>query len=218
MLAFVTSLRHPDNSTDYRRVEALLERTLRSIDGQRDRRFGVVVVGNVRPPFSLPDHAEFVPVDFPAPSPVRSARTDREAVLADKGTKLAIGMVAARRSGASHAMVVDADDYVSRRIAGYVNQHPEAPGWYVDDGYVLSAEHGVIHPVTRFNERCGTSLIMRTDLLGVPDLPLTASQDELREGFGAFTVRELLGSHRTAVAHFAQQGTPLVPLPFPGAV
>ena len=36
MLAFITSLRHPDNSSDYARVELLLMGTLRSIEQQTD--------------------------------------------------------------------------------------------------------------------------------------------------------------------------------------
>ena len=218
MLVFVTSIRHPDNASDYGAVERLLARTAASVDGQLDRGFRMVVVGNRPPASPLPASAEFVEVDFPAPSATRSAEIEREAVLTDKGTKLAIGMLAARAHAPEHVMTVDADDLVSNRIAGFVNQRPDATGWYVEHGYVLSARYGVVLPVDRFNERCGTSVILRYDLLGVPDLPVTASQDELRSGFGAFTVRELLGSHRTAVAHFAAQGAPLEPLPFPGAV
>ena len=137
-------------------------------------------------------------------------------MLADKGTKLAVGVLAAERHAPHHLMVV-ADDVVSNRLAGFVNQHARAAGWYVDEGLVYAEGKGLVRRVHGFNGMCGTSVILRRDLLDAPDLPLTASQDDLREGFGAFQVRELLGSHKTAVTHFAARGEPLAPLPFPGA-
>ncbi len=219
MLTFITSVRHPDTAENYQRVEALLQGTLDSIGSQLDRRFRIVVVGNAAPSFAMPAHAEFEAVDFPAPAFRGSARDDRAGLLRDKGSKLAVALLVTKRHGdTSHVMVVDADDYVSNRIAGWVNARPDAPGWYVDHGFMLSARDGVIRPVDRFNERCGTSLIMRHDLLPLPDIEPTASQDAVVEALGAFTVDELLGSHRVAVAHLGDRGTVLEPLPFAGAV
>src|ERR671914_2313327 len=106
MLAFIISVRHPDNASDYRHVERLLERTLASVSGQEHRSFRIVVVGNRHPEFDLPECCEFVAVDFPPPSTIRSARTEREAVLKDKGTKLAVGLLAAREHEPDYAMTV----------------------------------------------------------------------------------------------------------------
>jgi hypothetical protein len=218
MIVFVTSIRHPTNSEDYARVERLLGRTLRSIDGQHDRRFRAIAVGNRPPSVPLPASADFVQVDFPPPSPAKTAKVGREAILADKGTKLAVGVLAAARYGPTHVMTVDADDFVSNRISGFVNERPKATGWYVDVGYKLLDSANVVAAVERFNEQCGTSLILPFDALGVPELPLHATQDEVYAGFGEFTVRELLGSHRMALTHFRDLGRPLERLPFRGAV
>jgi len=60
--------------------------------------------------------------------------------------------------------------------------------------------------------------VIRQDLYGPAELPVTAIQDELYNGFGEFVVKQLLGSHRIARTHFAEMNTPLEPLPFRGAV
>jgi hypothetical protein len=85
VLAFVTSLRHPDNASDYGRVEELLRRTLRSIAQQTSDDYIVIVVGNRAPSFALPPRARFVYVDFPAaPEPTR--REERwEAACSPRG-------------------------------------------------------------------------------------------------------------------------------------
>lgn len=223
MLAFVTSLRHPHNSADYTRVEALLLQTLSSLAGQLSPTFRIVVVGNREPAAALPAEAEFVGVDWAAPSDVAGPQTSREAVLRDKGTKLALGALAALPHDPTHVMCVDADDFVSRQLSGLVAGDPDASGWVVDEGYVYSATRRLVRPQSRFNEKCGTSLVLRTSLL-VPEghpargLGLGVSQDELVETLGDFTVRELFGSHRRAVEHFAAGGHPLRSVPFPGAV
>ncbi len=218
MLAFITSLRHPRNSADYGRVELLLRQTLTSLTAQDNRDFRVFVVGNRLPQFELPPAVQFLPVDFPPPTDMPGPQTGREAVLRDKGTKLAVGLLAAAGQQPCHLMFVDADDYVSRRLAGLAAACPQAPGWVINDGYVYSASSQLVKPVDRFNERCGSSLLLRSSLFDLPDLPLTSTQDELIDGFGEFTIRDLFGSHRAAVAHFADAGNPLTPVPFPGAV
>ena len=216
VLAFVAAVMHPEFSADYARVEDLLERTLRSVCAQRDRAFRVVVVGNRAPRFAMPAQTEFVEVDFPLPHP-RSRGWSLETGL-DKGTKVAVGILAAMRHAPDHIMVFDADDFVSDRLAGFTNQDPGANGWYVTDGYAYSDAHRIIRRISGFHDACGTSIIVNSRLYDIPDLPITATQAELEEGFGSFTVRELLGNHRETVGHFAAAGTPLRPLPFPGAV
>ena len=93
MLGFVTTVRHPLNSTSYDRVERLLEATLRSVCRQSDPDFCVVVVHNQLPKVELADNrVHFVQVGFPAPSEERTSRIDFSAHLRDKGTKYAVGI------------------------------------------------------------------------------------------------------------------------------
>ncbi|PRY12950.1 glycosyltransferase family 2 protein [Kineococcus rhizosphaerae] len=220
MLAFITSLRHPRNSADYSRVEHLLRRTLRSVCRQDHDEFAVVVACNEIPAGRFDPRVEFVRVDFPPPVDTPGPMTGRDAVLRDKGTKLAVALLAAQRHRPDHVMKVDADDFVSRRLAGWSADRPTEAGWYVEHGYVLSDRTGLITAVDGFNERCGTSEILANRAFGLPaDLPApSAGQDELTARLGTFLVRDLLGSHRASVAHSAARGEPLRALPFPGAV
>jgi len=218
MLAFVTSLRHPQNSADYRTVEALLERTLASVCAQTDRDFVVIVVGNRAPTFTLPPQTLFVEVDFPAPAPPSGPMTPRDTFVWDKGTKIGIGLIAASRFAPSHAMIFDADDFVSRRLSAFVSEGPPAQGWYVDTGWAYSRSRNAYQEQKNFHRACGTSLIVPFDAYDVPSALTTgASQAEVSSGFGDH-LPNVLGAHRDAVNWFTKKGVSMKPLPFPGAV
>ena len=98
-LAFITPLRHPQNSADYGHVEALLKDTLESISRQTSDDFVAIVVGNRKPTFPLPRRTHFVHVDFPPPSALRGPCTGRLPSVWDKCTSW--GSVSSRR-GTSH--------------------------------------------------------------------------------------------------------------------
>jgi hypothetical protein len=218
MLAFVTSLRHPQNSSDYRRVEDLLELTLASVTAQTSDDYAVVVVGNKAPSFALPPKVHFVEVDFPPPAPPTGARTAREPFVWDKGTKIGIGLAAARAFDPDYVMIFDADDFVHRDLAAYVNDRPGRSGWVVEDGYVYSRSRAVFRRQPRFNRTCGTSFVIPYDAYGVsPALEVTAGQVEVAAVFGEW-LPAVLGAHRDAVAWFADHGRALEPLPFRAAV
>jgi hypothetical protein len=106
-------------------------------------------------------------------------------------------------------MVVDHDDLVSNRLAELVASAPEANGWFLDDGYIFSGGKEVYHYEHMFHKLCGTSHIIRADLLKIP-----ARVDDANSGY----IRTWLGSHVFIKDDFEKQGTPLAPLPFTGAV
>ena len=217
MLAFVTSLRHPQNSADYDQVEALLSETLSSVTAQTDDDFVVVVVGNQRPRFDLGPKVEFVEVDFPPPAPPDGPRTAREPFVWDKGTKVGLGLVAAAKHRPDHVMIFDADDFVSRHIAAFARTNP-GRGWYVSEGWMYSRARGVYTVQRDFHRTCGTSLIVPYDAYAVPEhLPLLATQSEIAAAYGE-RLTNVLGAHRDAVHWFSEHGVDLAPLPFPGAV
>ncbi|MCV7414247.1 glycosyltransferase family 2 protein [Mycolicibacterium litorale] len=213
----MTSLRHPQNSGDYGRVERLLDDTLKSLLRQDHDDFGIWVVGNRRPAH-LPDGVHYVEVGFPPPSAKAGPRTGRAAVLLDKGTKLVIGLLAARRAGASHVMFVDADDFVSRRLSGLVAGDPRANGWFVERGWRYNAERAAVRPQRRFHTRCGTAHIVRTDLFGeLTDLHEESTQAQLQDTLGD-RLERVFGSHLHIADDLARAGTPLRPIPFPAAL
>ncbi|MDC5697699.1 hypothetical protein OO014_10545 [Intrasporangium calvum] len=215
MLALITSLRHPWNSRDYTEVERIFARSVTSWVRQQSNEFCVVAVGNRVPTVELPGGTRFVQVDFPAPSPHRGPHTGIPAVLRDKGTKLAVGLLAARQEqpDLTHVMFVDADDFVSRRLAGFVAGRRSEPGWTVTDGWRYHAGRRALHRQRGdFHHHCGSSHIVRHDLYPHVDLPLTASQEQLYAAFGD-RLERWLGSHL-----HVHDDLPLTPLPFPGAL
>lgn len=186
MLAFVTSVRHPRNSHDYDRVELLLRQTLASVTAQTDEDFVVIVVGNQRPSFELPDRVEFVEVGFEPPAGLPGGPpADRAGVRRDKGRKFAIGLIAAREHRPDFVMLFDADDFVHRGIVAHTKQHPDARGWVIDRGWIYSRSRNAYRPLDEFNWKCGTSFVVPFAAYGVPeDLDVTATEEQLRDGFG----------------------------------
>lgn len=217
MLAFITSLRHPQNSSDYARVETLLADSLQSILRQDQPEFSVWVVGNRRPE-RLPRNVHWVPVDFPPPSDLRGPITGRDAFLLDRGTKITIGLLAAAESRPDHVMQFDADDLVSKRLAGVSASDRGANGWRVVEGWRWASDRRAIRRQSDFHRHCGTAYIVRPDLYELPPgLTPRSSQDEIHEAIGNRLFRHL-GSHLYLSDDLAAAGHPLAPLPFPAVL
>ncbi|MGE0484950.1 MAG: hypothetical protein AB7Q81_12485 [Gammaproteobacteria bacterium] len=225
MLAFLVTVRHPHNCNSYARVWRLLEDTLRSLLAQRSGAFRVVVVCNERRPLAADlAHAARIDwrvVEFPPPSPLRRAATGLTAARLDRGCKLAVAVLDAAAAGATHFMTCDADDFVADDLAGGVAAAgPAAPGWYLAQGY--DYKDGRIAPRDDFDRHCGTSLILRTDLIAGPllaaGLSAAADQTAILARAGHDFVTRLLGSHLHLREHCAVRGAPLAPWPARAAV
>lgn len=220
MLVFVTSLRHPQNSDDYGRVEVLLRASLASVTNQTSDDYVVIVVGNQRPDFDLPEKVHFVPVDFPPPVDTVGPRTPLPEFVWDKGTKIGVGLIAARAFNPDYVMIFDADDFVHRNICDFVESSKEKSpfGWYIDKGYKYSSRHGIYQPISDLNRVCGTCHIVHWDIYNLPEpIDLTASQAQVSAAFGD-RLSTILGAHRNGIEWFGREGIQLSPLPFRGAV
>ncbi len=217
MLSFITTLRHPQNSADYGRVEALLQDTLASLYRQSCDDYMVIIVGNRRPAFPLPARATFVEVDFPPPSDLRGPQTGPASVIWDKGTKTAVGLIAARAFAPDYVMPVDADDFVHRDVAAYAHARPGRLGWVVTRGWVYSRDRNAYALRRKFFRICGTSFIVPFEAYEVPpDLGVSATQQQIAEAFGERL--ENILEHGYAYDWFSEHGRHLEPLPFMGAV
>lgn len=217
MLAFITTVRHPQNSADYGRVESLLQDTLLSLTRQSCDDHVSIIVGNRRPAFALPDRTVFVRVDFPPPSDIQGPRTGNASVIWDKGTKTAVGLIAARDYQPEYVMPVDADDFVHRDIAAFVGAHPGRDGWVVKRGWVYSQARNCYALRRNFFRICGTSFIVPYRGYGVPaELTTSATQQDIAEAFGERLENVL--EHGYAFEWWRTQGKDLQPLPFTGAV
>jgi hypothetical protein len=217
MLVFVTSLRNPANSPDYARNECLLRDTLDSIALQTSDDYAVIVVSNVPLSFPLPDRVTSVVVDFPPPV-APGAPTSYLDVVWDKGTKLGIGLIAARDLAPDYVMIIDADDFVHRDLVAFTSAHAGAPGWYISRGWRYSRARHVYRSLRAFHLQCGSSYILPFAAYGVPaDASVAFSQAQVLDVFGD-RLATIIGSHMRVVQWARHHGYPLAPLPFRGAV
>jgi hypothetical protein len=212
ILTFIIPLRHPQNSADWPALKRRLAETVRSIAGQDDMRWRAIIVANEEselPP--LPANFEVKQVDFPPNPMFEQAGNDleafREACRLDKGRRVLAGILEADRTG--YVMVVDDDDFVSRRLTSFVAGYPEKNGWYVQRGYLWGDGGKLIYEYADFSTFCGTSHIIRADLY---ELPATVGAAD------PAYIRRMFGSHIFIREYLAARGRPLEPLPFVGAV
>ena len=172
MVSFVIPLISARRAADWRLTGRLLARTLRSILSQTEAAFRVVVVCHEAPDVpELADERVLVEaVDFPLSVSARDTRfhaDDRTEIgETDKGRKLLWGTRRSRELGASHIMFVDADDCISRGLAGLVDRDPQGAGWKIERGFEYAeGSESVRYKPWRFHRQCGSGLIVREELL-----------------------------------------------------
>lgn len=210
MLTFVIPLRHPENARDWPQTKRTLGETLDAIARQDHPQWRAMLVANARadlPP--IPAGVDVVRVDF-APNHLPDIADDKEAfydaIRLDKGRRILAGMLHDRTT--DYYMVVDEDDFVSRRLAGFVDSRRGAPGWSLKKGYVWGDGGSLLYRHPAFHMFCGTSHIVRADLFDLPERFEDASPEYIRRS---------IGSHIFIDADLRAKGVELAPLPFCGA-
>ena len=205
MLIFIIPVKSPKVATSWSGVCQLFERTLRSVCNQTSSNFVVIVVCNVIPQIKFRHpNVKYVVVDFPVPKLTYTAKGD------DKSKKIVAGLLFARDLQPSHIMPVDPDDCISNKIASFVEQYPNSYGWYVDSGYEYDDGSNIVFVRAEgFYKICGSCNIINYQLFDIPETLLPYEQII----FDRFT-----NGHPLAKGDLAARGTPLKPLPFPGAI
>jgi hypothetical protein len=205
MLAFVTSIRAKALAKDWAHIVWLLEQSLKSLVNQTSPDWRAYVVCHDVPEFSTrgDERIRWITTDIPLPE-----RTFED-MTTDKAIKCTLGIEAALKEGAGHVMLVDADDLVHCELAATVAGSSQCPGWFFPLGYYHYYGSMWVRPETSFHRFCGTSHIVRGDLISfAPDPALR----------GARMASLLTVGHPQVRDHFERAGTPLLPLPYPGAV
>lgn len=212
LLTFIIPVRHQDNARDWNLLKANLTQTVASIANQTNNDWRGIIVANEGADLpDLPERFGVQRVTFPPNNLHEIDKADIEQVYdafrADKGRRVLSGMLAARDS--RFFMIVDDDDFISSRIVQHVSENPDANGWTIDRGYIWDDGGSLLLGYDDFNHLCGTSLIVRADLYGLPERFEDASLD---------WIKSMLGSHVRIADILAKGGTPLATLPFHGAV
>lgn len=154
MLYFAIPLKPRCFARDWGCVEALLDRTLRSVLRQTDSRFRVLVAVTDVPDVPLRDpRIELIHVPACGSDPRRGAHDKRARILAMARV--------VRENGGGMLMPVDADDLVSRRLARFLNRHSEADGFVAPIGLEYDERTGRLRLAPRFSNLCGTSIAVR---------------------------------------------------------
>jgi hypothetical protein len=205
MLVFIIPIKSPKVATSWSGVCQLFERTLRSVCNQTSSNFRVVVVCNEIPKIEFRHpNVNYLKVDFPIPQSTYGAKGD------DKAKKIVAGLLSVRDLNPTHAMPVDPDDCISNKIAAFVDQYPNTNGWYINRGYEYDdGSNKIAIKRSGFNKICGSCNIINYRLFYIPETLLPYEQII----FDRFT-----NGHPMAQADLADRGTPIKPLPFPGAI
>ena len=211
-LTFLIPVRHPENSRDWSRLKANLAQTVRSIAAQTHSDWRGIIIANEGsdlPPLPSRFSVEWVQFSPNLRHEKVGKSTDDflDAFRIDKGRRVLKGMLGARDS--RFFMIVDDDDFVSARITQYVADHSNANGWVIDRGYVWDDGGKILYRHRHLNRLCGTTLIIRSDLYGLPPDFESATSDY---------IMSMLGSHRMIGPMLAKRSAPLAALPFPGAI
>jgi len=218
VLSFIIQLRHPDNAKNWRNIQLLLSQTLRSIAAQDHAGWQAVIVANhgaalpALPAGVCVKRVDFPPNPLPHPLDSRFRDASRQATAVDKTRRGLAGMShALELSGGApgHFMIVDADDFVHRGLTSFVAAHPDANGWYFKEGYIWTEGGTLLYRYDNFFLQCGTSNIVRHDLIRLPADIAAVDDDYVRQG---------VWNHFDLLDEMAAAGTPLAPLPFCGAV
>lgn len=143
---------------DWTRTCGLLEQTLRSVLAMPADFLSVLVIGHDEPAGMIPwqGRVRFVRVEFDPPDHEGGSR----ARIADKGKKLRIGVIEAKRDGATWVMPVDADDLLSCRLPRLCNLDA-CDAVCFGSGYLWRDDSQWVRRLGNFHRVCGTSWIMR---------------------------------------------------------
>jgi len=185
MLGFVIPFRSKASSKNWKYHSALLIRTIKSICNQLHDNFKVIVVYSDYPEGKV-THKNLTYLHFPFPFLYAKDITDYKSFFKEKhnyteeyaqyemdqGRRILYGCQCAINQGCSYIMSVDADDLVSNKLTCFVNKNPvsTSPGWYANTGYIFLETHNIIYRYPKnLNEFCGSTNIVRSDLIPIPD-------------------------------------------------
>jgi hypothetical protein len=159
---FVIPIRHPDGVTDRATQLAQLRHTIASVAGQSSPDWTATIVANPTQMLpQLPERVRVEPVDLPPNTALAAARSKSavvEALELDKGRRVAAGLKDVEPDDL--VMVVDDDDLVHRDLVAFATAQRERSGWVIDQGYWWRSESPLLFRTSRFNDRCGTSLLL----------------------------------------------------------
>ena len=206
-----------------------LQQTIRSIRNSVSQNYRVIVAGNEEPELEggFDGKVHFLSVNNQFPSHLDASAAQRT----DKLAKIEAAWTHAKAQWPpKYVMKLDADDFVSSRLVGWLDENGIEPGYLIRHGWLWrSGARHLIQRTEYLDRVCGSCLIIRTDLAdragpflteaeGIPLGPadsLFAIRDQYSLVPGSETTTLLLNdTHQRYAAQFSYLGYELHTLPF----
>jgi len=234
MITFIISVKHYKNCHSYDTTWKLLENTLVSVCNQTDKNFNVIVVSNK----TLNDfsnhpkikNVRFLEVNWAPPAPTDSWQCHRQVepgvgmsqIKKDRGTKYALALSQIQKANKEnhYVMFVDADDFIHKKLARYVN-NSKKDFLKVKKGYKLLKQNK-LSDMNNFSATCGTSNITKLNILkkeiNFNEINLNCSQEDIINSTTKFYLYNIIGAHQKSFQYFSKKGYKGESIPFRAAV
>ena len=234
MITFIICVKHYENCHSYESTWKLLENTLVSVCNQTDENFDVIVVSNK----TLDDfsnnpkikNVKFIEVDWKPPALSNQwqicTQIDTHTALAqirlDRGTKytLALSQVQKKDNQNHYVMFVDADDFIHKKLAEYVN-NSNKDFLKVSSGYMLASENS-FKKLRPFDQNCGTCNITKVELLkeeiNFDNIKINSAQCDVLQTTSDHYLKKIIGAHPFSFDFFTKKGFNGGVVPFFGAI
>jgi len=234
MITFIICVKHYENCHSYKTTWKLLENTLVSVCNQTDKNFDVIVVSNK----TLDDfsnhpkikNVKFIEVDWKPPTSSDSWQINKQVrfqvganqIRKDRGTKyiLALSQVQKVNNENHYVMFVDADDFIHKKLAEYVN-NSDKDFLKIVKGYKLG-KWNTFKFMHKFNDVCGTCNITKVELIkkeiDFNGINILSPQDDVLQTAKKRYLKMIIGDHRFPFSYFEDKGYSGGVVPFFGAI
>ena len=220
MITFVVPVKHYENCHSYFTAWKLLENTLASVCNQTDENFDVIVVSNK----TLNDfsnhkkikNVKFIEVDWEPPASSESWQIEKptdearcmDHIRKDRGTKFVLALSQIREEENHYVMFVDADDFIHKNLAQYIN-NSNKDFLKITKGFRLGSNSS-FKELLQFYEKCGTCNITKIELLkeeiNFAGITTNSSQQDIIQSTEDYYLKRIIGSHRWSFQHFKKKG------------
>jgi hypothetical protein len=192
-------------SRDWKTVQRVVSRTLRSILNQSMNDFKVFVACHEIPdvPELTDPRVEVLRAQFDVP--LYNAE-----FMIDKHRKRELIAARWHALGGGYMMSVDADDLVSNRLVEYISTQQPRRGFLVTKGYDFNEVSKKMNVAPRFYRICGTNCVINWQPDELPTQPFQRKYVLFRESITYGNVG--------TVEFFARRGEAFKPIPFPAVV
>jgi len=223
ILTFIIPIPCRNFVVDWDLLCGYLRQTLTSLLNSKDPRLGVVVIGQDHPGSYLVED-ERVHFIKPEGSALPAEEKSPPAIMRDWMSKLEVGRkYAAKELPSRYLMRMDADDFISNRIVGFVAEGDNAAGYRLPHGWVWNTgSRYLIEKTERFDLVCGSCIIVRSDVadeeFDFNELGVEIPEQAIITQCGYSRSLLINEAHGLAPKAFAVRGLKLQSAPFAAAV